>query len=448
MTDQLGAHAIVVGAGMGGLATAKALSSCFEKVTILERDALPNKPEARPGTPHCQQVHVLLRAGLDALIQLFPEFESELELAGAVRARAGLELLLETPGFDPWPQRDFGFDTFCMSRPLVEFVARRLTQQQRNIEFRSRCRVTQFVEAPDKTAVSSVRYDLADGQSAELAADLVVDASSRGTLTLELLDKLGMPRPEETEIGIDLRYATATFDIPPDAPRNWKAVLHRTSAQSGRGAFLFPIENNRWHVNLNGMHGDAPSDEPTEFVEFAKTLRTSTIFEAIKDAPMIGDIHRFGFPSSIRRRFEAMKEFPGGLLPIGDAICRFNPAFGQGMSVVAQEIGVLKRLLDERAGKPSPLHGLAPAFFTAIQPVLAAPWSVAENDFMFPKTRGQCPVEFPQRMKFGFALQQVAMEDAAVHRVLTEVNNLLIPPTALREPHIVAKVTAMMAASA
>ena len=136
MTDLLGAHAIVVGAGMGGLAAAKALSSCFEQVTVLERDALPNAPEARAGTPHCQQVHVLLRAGLDALIQLFPEFERELELAGAVRARAGLELLVETPGFDPWPQRDFGFDTLCMTRPLVEFVARRLVQQRRNIEFR------------------------------------------------------------------------------------------------------------------------------------------------------------------------------------------------------------------------------------------------------------------------------------------------------------------------
>jgi 2-polyprenyl-6-methoxyphenol hydroxylase-like FAD-dependent oxidoreductase len=433
---------------MGGLAAAKALSSCFEQVTILERDALPNAPEARTGTPQCQQVHVLLRSGLDALTQLFPEFERELELAGAVRARAGLELLQETPGFDPWPQRDLGFDTLCMTRPLVELVTRRLVQQQPNIAFRLRCRATQFVEASDKAAVTGVRYDLADGESAELAADLVVDASSRGTLTLALLDKCGLPRPEETEIGIDLRYATATFDIPAGAPRNWKAVLHRPSAQSGRGAFLFPIENNRWHVNLNGMHGDAPSDDPHEFVEFAKTLRTQTIFEAIKGASMVGEIHRFGLPSSVRRRYEALKEFPGGLVPIGDAICRFNPAYGQGMSVVAQEMGVLKRLLDERAGKPSPLHGLAPAFFAAIQPVLAAPWSMAENDFIYPKTRGQCPAEFPQRTKYGAALQRVAMEDAEVHRVLSEVGNLLIPPAALREPHIVAKVTAMMAASA
>lgn len=447
MVDLLGAHAIIVGAGMGGLTAAKALSPYFEKVTVLERDALPNAAEARIGTPHCRQVHVLLRAGLDVLTQFFPAFERELELAGAVRARAGLELLLETPGFDPWPQRDFGFDTLCMTRPLIEFVARRLVQQQHNIEIRSSCRVTQFLKAPNKASVNGVQYDLANGESAELAADLVIDASSRGTLTLELLDRCGMPRPQETEVGIDLGYATAIFDIPPGAPRTWRAVLHRAGAQSGRGGFLFPIENNCWHVSLNGMHGDHPSDSPHEFIEFAKTLRTPTIFEAIKDAAMIGDIYRFAIPSSIRRRFEALKEFPDGLLTIGDAICRFNPAMGQGMTVVAQEVGVLKRLLDERVGKTGPLNGLAPAFFSAIQQVLSGPWSMAENDFIFPKTRGQCPPDFQQRMKFGFALQRVAVEDPEIHRILIQVNQLLIPPTALREPHIVAKVTAMMASS-
>jgi len=444
MVDLLGAHAIVVGAGMGGLTVAKALSPYFEKVTVLERDALPHAAEARIGTPHCRQVHLFLRAGLDTLVQFFPEFERDLESAGGIRVRAGLELLLETPGFDPWPQRDLGFDTFCMTRPLVEFVTRRLVQQQPNIEIRSSCRVTQFLKTPDRASVNGVQYHLANGESAELAADLVIDASSRGTLTLEFLDRCGMPSPEETEVGIDLGYATATFDIPPSAPHSWRAVIHRAGAQNGRGGFLFPIENNRWHVSLNGMHGDYPPDDPREFIEFARTLRTPTIFEAIKDAAMVGGIHRFAFPSSIRRRFEALKEFPGGLLIVGDAICRFNPAMGQGMTVVAQEVGVLKRVLEERA---DPLNGLALAFFSAIQPVLSGPWSMAESDFIFPKTRGQCPPDFQQRMKFGSALQRVAVEDPEIHRTLILVNQLLIPPAALREPHIVAKVTAMMASS-
>jgi 2-polyprenyl-6-methoxyphenol hydroxylase-like FAD-dependent oxidoreductase len=225
-------------------------------------------------------------------------------------------------------------------------------------------------------------------------------------------------------------------------------VIHRAAADSGRGAFLFPIENNRWHVNLNAVHGETPPDDLQDFIAFARTLRTPTIHDAIKDAAAVGPIYRFGLPCSVRRRFEALQSFPERLLPIGDAICRFNPAFGQGMSVVAQQVGVLKQLLDARAGAGQPLDGLAQAFFTAIQDVLAAPWSAAENDFIYPKTRGECPANFQQRLNYSGALMKVAAEDADVHRTLFEVNNLVKPPSALRGPQIAKQVAAMMAASA
>ena len=249
MTYLLGRHAIVVGAGIGGLTAAKALSPCFGNVTVLERDALPATPIARTGTPQARQIHVLLRGGLDALIEFFPEFETELERAGAVRVRVGSQSLLEMPGFDPFPRRDLGFDYLCLTRPLLEFVARRLVERQSNISVKSRCRVTQFWDRRPKR-VTGVRYDDADGRGIELAADFIVDASARGALTLELLDRIGLPRPQETEIGIDLRYATAMFRIPSAAPRDWRAVLHRPAAQSGRGGLLVPVENNCWQVNL------------------------------------------------------------------------------------------------------------------------------------------------------------------------------------------------------
>jgi hypothetical protein len=95
------------------------------------------------------------------------------------------------------------------------------------------------------------------------------------------------------------------------------------------------------------------------------------------------------------------------------------------MSVVAQEVGVLMRLLEARTADANRLDGLALAFFASIQGVLPAPWSVAENDFIYEKTRGQRPKDFQQRPKFGFALQRVAAEDAAVHRIMAEVNYLV-----------------------
>ncbi|MEA2915329.1 MAG: hypothetical protein QOJ15_7410 [Bradyrhizobium sp.] len=432
---------------MGGLAAAKALSSSFETITVLERDALPSAPIARSGTPQARQIHVLLRGGLDALSELLPDLETELERAGAVRVRVGSEARLELPGFDPFPRRDLGFDYLSMTRPLLEFVARRVIEKQGNISLISRCRVTQLLESPERTAVMGVRYEDADGRGTELAADFIVDASSRGTLTLELLDRVGLPRPEERQIGIDLHYATAVFRIPSSAPRDWRAVLHRPSAQSGRGGLLVPVENDCWQVNLTHMHGGTVPENVGDFIAFARALRTQTIYDAIASATPVGPIYRFAFPSSICRHFEALKGFPDRLLPFGDVICRFNPAFGQGMSVAAQEAAALRRLIEARMSNADPLGGLAVPFFAAVQDVLAAPWTTAESDFAFEKTRGQRPSDFSQRMNFSAALQRLASEDATVHQLMSEVTHLVKPFSALRDPQLVGRVTALMAAS-
>ena len=445
MSGLLGKHVVVIGAGISGLATAKLLSSYFPKVTVLERDTFADRAEPRVGTPHCRQSHVLLKAGLEKLINLYPELERELELAGAVRARVAVDILIETPGIDPWPQRDFGFDTLCMTRPLLEFAVRSLTVKQANISLQTQCRVTKL-HVSDDQRVTGLTYEQA-GAAREITADLVVDASSRGKMTLETLDACGIPRPDEMEIGVDIVYGTGLFRLSQNASRSWRGVIHRPAAASGRGGFLFPCENESWQVTLNGMHNDGPPEDLPGFIAFAKTFRTSTIYNAIKDATPLGSIHRFVFPNSRRRRFEALTAFPQGLLPIGDVICRFNPAFGQGMTVAAQEVGVLLRLLDERVGTAAPLEGLAPAFFKAIQNVIAAPWSLAESDFMYEKTRGTRPADFAQRMQFSGALMRVAADDVGVHRLLTEVNHLMAPPTVLREPQIVQKVSARMAAS-
>lgn len=447
MPGLLGRHAIVVGAGIGGLAAAKALSSSFETVTVLERDALPSAPIARSGTPQARQVHVLLRGGLDALIEFLPELATELERAGAVRVRVGSQGRLELPGFDPFPPRDLGFNYLSMTRPLLELVVRRLIERQSNIALMSHCRVTQLLESPDRTAVTGVRYDDADGGGTELAADFVVDASSRGTLTLELLDRIGLPRPEERQIGIDLHYASAMFRIPSSAPLDWRAVLHRPSAQSGRGGLLVPVENDCWQVNLSHMHGGTMPENVGDFIAFARTLRTPTIYAAIKDAMPVGPIYRFVFPCSARRRFEALERFPDYLLPLGDAICRFNPAAGQGMSVAAQEVGVLRHLIEARASNADPLKGLARSFFAAVQDFLAAPWATAESDFIFERTRGQRPNDFDERLNFNSALLRLASEDATVHQIMSEVTHLVKPFSALRDPQIVSRVTALMAAS-
>jgi hypothetical protein len=143
-----------------------------------------------------------------------------------------------------------------------------------------------------------------------------------------------------------------------------------------------------------------------------------------------------------------LQAFPDGVIPIGDAICRFNPVFGQGMSVAAQEACALRDLLTERMGIPDPLKGLASAFFTRIPSLRDAPWRTAENDFVFPQTRGKRPADFERRLECGFGLIQIAAEDPAVHRLMAEVNGLLQPPSVLREPELAERVMAVIKAEA
>ena len=177
-------------------------------------------------------------------------------------------------------------------------------ERQANIALKSRSRVTQLVDSADHAVATGVRYDEANGRSNDLPADLFVDASSRGSLTLALLDRLGLPRPKETEIGIDLRYATGMFEIPSLAPCDWRAVLHRPSIQSGRGGLLVPVESNRWQVNLTGMHGEP--ENVADFVSLAGSLRTRTIHDAIEGAIPVDRFTASAFPAAfagiLRRR--------------------------------------------------------------------------------------------------------------------------------------------------
>ena len=172
-----------------------------------------------------------------------------------------------------------------------------------------------------------MRYENGNGPSETIAADLVVDASGRGAPTLALLRSIGCPLPEETTIGIDLGYATCVYAIPDDAPTEWKGV--RTFAQAPqyrRGGIMLPLEGNRWMVTLGGRHGDVPPGDAEGVPTYARSLRTPTIYNAIRQAKPLDGVARYGFPESVRRHVERLDVFPRGLLPIGDAICRGRSA--------------------------------------------------------------------------------------------------------------------------
>lgn len=444
MSKLIGKRAVVVGAGIGGLTAARVLADHFEHVLILERDTLPAEPEDRPGIPQGRHVHGLLRGGQDALEALLPGFERDLAAGGAVLLRAGLDLRIERPGLDSFPRRDVGVSSYAMSRPLLEVTVRRLLVKScPNVEIREGCRVHGLVASP--TAVTGVRWDGGDGRIEVLAADLVVDASGRGILTLDVLKSMAHALPDETAIGVDLNYATAVYDIPGDAPGDWQGLFVFASVRGAGGAILLPLEGKRWIATIGTRHDEkAPADEAA-FLAFAERLRQPTLHDAIRRSTLRGPVTRFGFPESLFRHYERLGAFPPGLLPIGDAICRFNPVHGQGMSVAAMEACALRRVLAQRAAETDPLNGLAPAFFTEAADLIETPWAMAAiPDFLHPKTRGERPPGFAKTIKFSLALIKLAVRDPEVHRLTVEVQHLLKPRSVYQDPELVQRVMAVM----
>jgi 2-polyprenyl-6-methoxyphenol hydroxylase-like FAD-dependent oxidoreductase len=328
MTSTLiGERAVVVGAGMAGLPAARALADYFEQVVVLERDSLPSNAAHRMGTPQAWHTHALLGGGQQALGELFSGFEQHLASAGAVPFTVGLDVRLETPGYDHFPARDLGWVGYAMSRPLVEFILRRSTEQHANITVREHCRARDLVTSREGGAISAIRFENSHGRSETLTADLVVEASGRGNLTASFLESIGRPRPEETTIGVDITYATGVFAVPDDPPADWTGVMtFDPPDRGGPGGILLPLEGNRWIVTLAGRHGAKPPDDRDGFLACAQQLRTPTIYNAIKKAEQLRKIARFGFPESVRRHFDRLEEFPRGLLPFGDAICRSTPS--------------------------------------------------------------------------------------------------------------------------
>ncbi len=165
----------------------------------------------------------------------------------------------------------------------------------------------------------------------------------------------------------------------------------------------------------------------------------------ISGAERVAEITHHRFPTSVWRHYEGLESFPERFLIVGDAVCSFNPVYGQGMSSAAMQVRELRDVLRGRAAEADGLNDLAPAFFPRAAQAISAPWILAANfDFAYPQTRGERPSGMEAGAAYFAALDSLQAEDIDVQRLITEVFQLSRPLSALREEPLLSRVLERM----
>ena len=429
----LGKRAVVIGGSVGGLLAARVLADHFEEVALFDRDRFPAGVSDRKGVPQGRHAHALLCAGRRALEALFPGFADELAAQGALQVDIDRLRWFDNGGYHA---RCSGIEALLASRALLETHVRQRVAALPNVRIADGCDVDSLLMSSDRRRVAGARTKaMAGGHGNDVEAQLVVDASGRGSQTPAWLESAGFEKPVEETIRVALGYSTRLFRRDPRHLDGDIAMVTPSAPPGRRGAAMLAIEGGRWMVTVFGVLGDHPPTDAAGYLEFARSLPAPDIYNVIKDAEPLSDPLPFKYPASSRRRYETLERFPEGYLVFGDAICSFNPIYGQGMSVAALQARALASSLS--AGNA----GLAKRFFTAAARVVDNPWVMAVGgDLRYPDVEG------PRTAMGNFInwylgkLHIAARNDAKLTLAFHSVANLLADPPTLLKPDIAFRV--------
>jgi 2-polyprenyl-6-methoxyphenol hydroxylase-like FAD-dependent oxidoreductase len=431
---------------MAGLAAAGALAPRFASVTLYERDPAP-EPGPRKGIPQGHHAHILLKSGEIALEALFPGLVRELAARGSHRVNFGLDLPWSHHG--SWRVRYDSPDLVILmqSRPFLESIVRERLAGLGNVAFRYETAAAgiEIKKGEGKNGrATGVRIRSAGSEEETVEpADLIVDATGRGSQLPRVLASHGYGTPREKRLPIDLVYASRMYRIPARIPseseRPWKALLtYPTPPIDANAGLIFPLEEDRWMVTLVGYRDGAPPSDEAGWLDFARKIPEPILYEAIRDAEPLSEIRTFHFPYARWTRYETLGRFPAGLLPIGDSVCSFDPVYGQGMSVSALEARALGDYLDRdrHAADPRP-------FLRRQARIVSAPWLLATSeDLRYPHLAGHRPFWMPLLQLYTKQVFRLATTRPADYDRLLRVLHLVDRPASLFHPATMLRVAA------
>ncbi|MCV7410924.1 2-polyprenyl-6-methoxyphenol hydroxylase-like oxidoreductase [Mycobacterium florentinum] len=428
----IGNHAVVLGASMAGLLAARSLSEFFDAVTVVERDPLPDTGVPRRGVPQGRHLHALLPRGAQVIEEFFPGILDELVVDGAhymdgrdlsqLHYNVGGHLLARSGSAT-------GCTAYLATRPFLEDHVRARLRTIGNVTLLDEHDIVELTATPDHHRVTGARVvGRRSGEELTLRADLVVDATGRAARTPTWLDALGYDRTREDQVMVELTYVSQLLSMAPDALHELGFLVGPVPGRP-RGLAILHTENDTWVFTVFGIASHGPHPDLRSMCEFVEDIAPPQLLAAVKAAKPIGEPTRHRQPSSRWRRYDKLRRFPQGLLVIGDAICSFNPIYGQGMTVAALEALALRDCLSRGT------VNLARRFFQAAAIPIRTAWELSANpDLCLPEIEGTPPVLTRLLNAYVDRVLTAAEYDPAALNQFFRVTSLVEPAARLLRP--------------
>jgi 2-polyprenyl-6-methoxyphenol hydroxylase-like FAD-dependent oxidoreductase len=436
---RVGEHAIVLGASMAGLLTARVLCDFYDRVTVVERDELTDAAEPRRGVPQSGQPHALLARCAHIAEELFPGILDELVADGAHRwddgdlskfhASFGGHRLVSA-GRIPDPA---SLVNHYASRPFIEWHVRRRLRALPNVTMLDGHDVVDVVADAHRVAGARIMRQR-DQVESIVFADVVVDATGRGSRTPVFLERLGYGRPDVDELAVRVAYASMPVRIPEGAIHE-QLIFRIFEPGRSRGFAMFLCERDVWMVAAATL-GDVPL--PTtldELIACGLDAAPEYVLQAVRACEPLGALSVYRYPCNRWRRYDKLTRFPDGFVVLGDAFCSFNPIYGQGMTIAAIEATILRDCL-RRGGADLPRR-----FYKAAARQVRVAWQTAVGaDLTLPDVEGPRPLSMRISNAYIDRVLAAAETDVTVAQEFLRVTGMVQPPGALMRPAFMARV--------
>ncbi|WP_454789597.1 FAD-dependent oxidoreductase [Mycolicibacterium lutetiense] len=364
MQDFPSSHAVVIGGSIAGLCAARVLSDYFDRVTLYERDELPDEPINRPAIPQGQHVHLLMARGAQELEGVFPGLLDDMAGAGvpvvhnqpeSIHFAAAGHILGTGHGLHD------SFTAYVPSRGQLEWQIRKRVNAIPSVGLEQRAVASpQF--NPETNRVTGVV--LHDGE--RVPADFVVDASGRGSRLPGWLQQWGFDPPRVDTVHIGVTYASHRVRIPAGLIAE-KMVLVSATRDRQLGMGMLFHEDGTWMVTSFGVANTEPPRDFAGMCQLAQTILPAHISAALQAGEPRGSMMFHRYPTSKWRRYDKLSSLPSGIVPFGDAVASLNPTFGQGVTMTAIQASNLRAVMD--AGQKDVAVRLAHATARSTYPV-------------------------------------------------------------------------------